>query len=169
LAGQTCSNGTCCGTACCDSSQICCYQDGPQNGLYCFTPTGTQATCPPGCGNMCVSDRNVKRDIVAVDPEQVLETLAQVPVSTWSYKRDDPSVRHMGPMAQDLHAAFDLGDTDKAYNPVDAHGIEFAAIQGLYARMQEQQARIERLERDNAALREKLTSDARETTCTSRP
>lgn len=98
-----------------------------------------------------------------VDPAQVLETVAQLPVSTWSYKSDDPSVRHMGPMAQDLHAAFGLGNTDKAYNPVDAHGIELAAIQGLYLRMQEQQARVERLERENAALREKIEGEARAT------
>jgi hypothetical protein len=100
-----------------------------------------------------VSDRNLKHDIVPVDEEAVLETLATVPVSTWSYKSDDPSVRHLGPMAQDLYAAFGLGNTDRAYNPIDAHGIALAAIKALYERMQAQDARIDRLERENRSLR----------------
>jgi hypothetical protein len=99
-----------------------------------------------------VSDRNLKRDIEPVDERAVLESVARLPVSTWSYKQDDPSVRHLGPMAQDLYAAFGLGNTDRAYDPVDAHGIAFAAIRALYEQSQEQNARIERLERENEAL-----------------
>jgi hypothetical protein len=100
-----------------------------------------------------VSDRNLKRDIEPVDPQAVLDTLARTPISTWSYKSDDPSVRHMGPMAQDFKASFGLGNTDKAYNPIDAHGVEMASIQALYERMQAQEARLERLERENERLR----------------
>ena len=76
-----------------------------------------------------------------------------MPVATWSYKSDDPSIRHMGPMAQDLYAEFGLGHTDKAYSPIDANGVAFAAIQALYERMRDQDARIEKLERENAQLR----------------
>jgi hypothetical protein len=76
-----------------------------------------------------------------------------MPVSTWSYRSDDPSVRHLGPMAQDFHAAFGLGSTDRAYDPIDAHGVELAAIKALYRRMLEQEERIERLERENRELR----------------
>ena len=152
--GTTCGAGTaCCGTSCCTAGQICCQSEGgAQGGPTCFTPTSTQPSCPPGCP-LCVSDRNVKRDIVPVDPQAVLDRLASIPVSTWSYKSDDPSVRHMGPMAQDFYAGFSLGTTDKAYSPVDATGVSFAAIQALYDRMREQDARIEKLERDNQELR----------------
>jgi hypothetical protein len=59
----------------------------------------------------------------------------------------------MGMMAQDFHAEFGLGTTDKAYNPIDAHGVEMAAIQALYQRLLEQDARIRRLEEENARLR----------------
>jgi len=100
-----------------------------------------------------VSDRNVKRDIVPVDPQAVLEGVARVPVATWSYNADDPRVRHMGPMAQDFYGEFGLGNTDKAYSAIDAHGVAFAAIQALYQRLQEQDARIQKLERENVALR----------------
>jgi hypothetical protein len=100
-----------------------------------------------------VSDRNLKRDIQAVDEQAVLESVARMPISTWSYKNDDPSVRHLGPMAQDFHAAFRLGSTDRAYDPIDAHGVEFAAIQALYERLRKDEALLERLQRDNEELR----------------
>ena len=102
---------------------------------------------------MCVSDRNLKQDVVPVDDRAILERIAQMPVSSWSYTFD-PTVRHIGPMAQDFHAAFGLGKTDKAYDPIDAHGVTFSALRALYAEMQAQQARIERLEEENAAMRE---------------
>jgi hypothetical protein len=82
-----------------------------------------------------------------------------MPVSTWSYKSDDPSVRHLGPMAQDFKAAFGLGDTDKAYHPIDAHGVSLAAIKALYERSREQDARIDRLERENAELRKRASCE----------
>jgi Chaperone of endosialidase len=102
-----------------------------------------------------VSDRNLKRDIEPIDDQSVLERVARMPISTWSYKTDDPSVRHIGPMAQDFHAAFGLGDTDRAYDPIDAHGVAFAAIQALSERVAEQNARLERLERENQELRQR--------------
>jgi ribosomal protein L9 len=68
-------------------------------------------------------------------------------------KSDDPSVRHMGPMAQDFKVAFGLGDTGKAYHSVDAHGVALAAIQALYERLEKQNARLDQLERDNDQLR----------------
>jgi hypothetical protein len=83
----------------------------------------------------------------AVDGAEVLEKLAELPISTWNYKDDDPSVRHMGPMAQDFHAAFGLGDDDRVINMVDASGVAMVAIQALYRR-------IQALESELAALRE---------------
>src|SRR5579884_186853 len=118
----------------CPAGEICCPVGGPvptAEPYGCYVPTASQPTCPPTCAPKCVSDRNVKRDIEPVDERAVLESVARMPVSTWSYKSDDPSVRHMGPMAQDFRAAFGLGDTDRAYDSVDAHGVTLAAIKGL--------------------------------------
>lgn len=158
LSGGSCTSdgggGSCCGNSCCASGQICCKAEGPLAGApSCLTPTATQPTCMQGCAPLCISDRNAKRQIEPVDEQAVLAAVAHMPVSTWSYKSDDPAVRHMGPMAQDFHAAFGLGSTDRAYDPVDAHGITFAAIQALYEQLGEQRGRIEQLERDNEAMR----------------
>ena len=107
-----------------------------------------------GCAN-CTSDRNLKHDIEAIDAQAVLQSVARLPISTWSYKVDDPSVRHMGPMAQDFYAAFGLGNSERTYNAIDAHGVTLAAIQALNERLEEQNARIERLELENHYLRDR--------------
>jgi hypothetical protein len=126
--------------------------EGPVAYTTCFTPTAEQPTCPVGCGG-CVSDRNLKHDLEPVDPESVLERVSRMPITTWSYKSDDPSVRHMGVMAQDFYGEFGLGNTDRAFNPIDAHGVEMAAIQALYERVREQDVRIRTLEQENNTLR----------------
>jgi hypothetical protein len=147
-AGACASPGFCCGSNCCTSAQLCCKDEGPVGNPYgpsCFTPTAQQPTCLQGCAPLCKSDRNLKQGIVPVDNRAVLETLATVPISTWSYK-SDPKTLHIGPMAQDLHAAFGVG-SDHGYDPIDAHGIELSSIQALYEIVQEQNARIEKLER----------------------
>jgi hypothetical protein len=103
------------------------------------------------------SDRNLKENVVRIDPRGVLEQIVALPVSTWNYKSGDPAVRHMGPMAQDFYAAFGLGEDERHISTVDADGVAFAAIQGLHERSQEQAARIEELEAENAVLRGQLT------------
>ena len=42
-----------------------------------------------------------------------------------------PDKRHIGPVAQDFHAAFGLGTHETAIATVDADGVALAAIQGL--------------------------------------
>lgn len=149
----TCNAASCCGSSCCSSGEICCATEGPVSGEpTCFKPTADQPTCPQGCAPLCVSDREAKTNVTPVSDRAVLDALASVPMSTWSYKTDDPSVRHLGPMAQDLHQAFGLGGTDKAYDPVDAHGIAFASVKALYEMAQEQDRRIRKLEEENARL-----------------
>ena len=165
LDGASCSPGTsCCGNECCGSTQSCCWFSGSggtgNDGPYCHDAKGTDTTCGTSCCE-CTSDRNLKHDFVPVDDDAVLETLATVPISTWSYKSDDPAVRHMGPMAQDFRAAFGLGDTDRAYNSIDAHGVTFAAIKALYERVKRDEARTDALERENARLRAECTRAGR--------
>jgi hypothetical protein len=158
-AGSCSASGFCCGNACCDSGQLCCDEEGPVAGYAaCYTPTADAPTCPQGCAPLCVSDRELKRDVRPADDRAVLKALLSVPVSTWSYRADPVSVRHLGPMAQDFHAAFGLGATDRAYDPIDAHGVAFSSIRALYALVREQDARIARLEQENAELRRRVGS-----------
>lgn len=84
----------------------------------------------------------------------VLERLAALPVSVWTYGFDDASVRHMGPMSQDFAAAFGLGCDDRTIDLVDANGVVMAACQALYRRvvaLEEEVAALRRLTEPNAA------------------
>lgn len=91
------------------------------------------------------SDRNLKENIEAVDPQAVLDRVNELEISRWVYKQG-PDKPHMGPMAQDFHAAFGLGGSDKRIATVDADGVALAAIQALTQRLEER-------EREVAALR----------------
>ena len=103
-----------------------------------------------------VSDRNLKANFSAVNAQAILRRLASVPIQTWSYKADGDSVRHIGPVAQDFKAAFELGADDKTIATVDADGVTMAAVQGLYQLMLEKDRQIarqnQRIERLQAQL-----------------
>ena len=88
------------------------------------------------------SDRAIKQDFAPVDPREILTRLASMPVESWSYSFQDPSVRHIGPMAQDFSTAFGVGDSDKKIDMVDANGVSIVAIQALYGMIQERDGQI---------------------------
>jgi len=97
-----------------------------------FIATSTGAYLSTGGTWTNNSDRNLKRRLTAVNGESVLHRLADVPMFTWNYKAQPASVRHIGPMAQDFHKAFAVGEDDKHISTVDAEGVALAAIQELY-------------------------------------
>ena len=107
----------------------------------------TNANAPGAClslGGMWTngSSRDAKDNFTPVSGREVLERLATVPITTWNYKVENPGIRHMGPMAQDLYAAFGLGNSERTIGTVDADGVALAAIQGLYSVLQEKIAEI---------------------------
>jgi hypothetical protein len=105
-----------------------------------------------------VSDRARKGNLAPVDTQLLLERLSEIPITTWNYKAQDPSILHIGPMAQDFNALVEgLGGEGEDYiNSLDADGVALAAIQGLHAQAQDQQAQIEALEEENAVLEARL-------------
>ena len=128
-------------------------------GARFFTNSGatTGVLLAPGGGSWsAVSDRDSKENVEPVDGRAVLERLVALPLATWNYKAQDDSIRHMGPMAQDFHAAFGLGVSNKLIDTIDPDGVALAAIQGLHVLVQERDAEIaelrERLERLEASL-----------------
>lgn len=94
-------------------------------------------------GMKLTSDRNLKTNFSSVDGLSVLEKVVRLPVSRWNYKTDADTVRHVGPMAQDFHAAFGLdGSDDTHISSVDEGGVALAAIQGLNAKLEAENARL---------------------------
>jgi trimeric autotransporter adhesin len=97
------------------------------------------------------SDRNAKTDFAPVEPASVLARVAGLPISQWRFKAEADQVKHIGPMAQDFHAAFGLGANPTAIATVDADGVALAAIQGLNQKVEQQQTE---LKERNAELQE---------------
>ena len=101
--------------------------------FYSSTALNAGASLAAGGGSWSsVSDRNAKRGFELVDGADLLARLDGIPMSTWSYKSQEPSIRHMGPMAQDLYAAFHLGEDDRHITDIDGQGVALAGVQALY-------------------------------------
>jgi hypothetical protein len=162
LEGATCKNNA----DCC--SQRCRRHKGKKRGqCRCSRIEGTECqsdadcctkhtlVCDVATTHTCVieqiSDRARKRDVAGVDPADMLARAAALPIATWSYTFDDPTVRHIGPMAQDFAALFGVGADDRHIHPIDGQGVALAAIQGLYAEVQ-------RLQTEQAALHARLAT-----------
>lgn len=107
-------------------------------------------------GSAPPSDRNLKENFAPVDGRDVLGRLAAIPIETWNYKSEDPSVRHMGPMAQDFARAFGLGEDDKRIHMVDASGVALASIQALYEMVLKQKSEMADLQREVELLKSEL-------------
>ena len=90
----------------------------------------------------CSSDRNQKQNLKRLDGEAVLNQLVALPIYSWNPKGANAHLRHFGPTAQDFYAAFGLGDSELRIGQQDADGVALAAIQGLNAKVAEQQRQI---------------------------
>jgi hypothetical protein len=81
------------------------------------------------------SDKNAKTNFRSIDRKEILARVSELPITSWDFKTD-LNKRHVGPMAQDFHAAFGLdGNDDTHINLVDVAGVSLAAIQELNAQM----------------------------------
>jgi len=107
----------------------------------------------------CTSDRNAERGFAPISDNLILDRLARLPITTWSYKSDRKHVRHVGPVAQDFKAAFGVGGDSRSIGLLDEGGVALAGVQGLYRDLTRQEAvnarqdaEIARLEREVAAL-----------------
>jgi hypothetical protein len=109
------------------------------------TPTAGVELPSGGGAWATLSDRDAKENLTAVDAREVLERVAQMPISTWNYKSQDSAIRHIGPMAQDFAAAFQVGEDQRRITTVDADGVALAAIQGLNQVVKEKDAEIQEL------------------------
>ena len=109
------------------------------------------------------SDRNLKSNFMPVNTQEVLAKVAALPITAWDFK-SEAGVQHIGPMAQDFYAAFNVGSDDKHIAVVDESGVALAAIQGLNQKLQDtvkqKDSEIQALEQRLAAL-EKLVNPSR--------
>jgi trimeric autotransporter adhesin len=121
--------------------------------FYSAAGTTTGAVLPAGGGGFSsLSDRASKENFSPVNAEALLGKIASLPISSWNYKTQAESIRHIGPMAQDFHAAFGVGEDEKYISSIDADGVALAAIQGLYQQNRQQAGEIQSLKARLAIL-----------------
>ncbi len=90
-----------------------------------------------------MSGRAAKAAFAPIDAAAVLEALAALDVTSWSYRHDPAAVRHIGPTAEDFAAAFGIGDpSGGGIATVDADGVALASIQALLARVADLEAQV---------------------------
>jgi hypothetical protein len=84
---------------------------------------------------MAASSRTLKEGIRPLSDDEVADRLAKLPIATWQYKGQ--STTHIGPMAEDFHRAFGVGD-GKTLALVDVMGVLLAAERSRQRRLRGQ-------------------------------
>jgi hypothetical protein len=107
------------------------------------------------------SDRNLKAGFEEVDAQAVLAKVAALPITSWHYT-NAVATPHLGPMAQDFYAAFNVGADDKHITTTDESGVALAAIQGLNEKVesgkQKVETQMEQLAAENVELKQRLVA-----------
>ena len=114
-------------------------------------------TWTPGdsSGWSITSDVNAKDQFESVDQQQVLLRLVSLPIQEWSFK--GYTQRHVGPTAQDFHAAFnDWSNSDTTIDTGHLHGVALISIQALHERNEQLAEENQQLRAELDAIREHL-------------
>lgn len=114
-----------------------------QDGLI-NTSTGAHLTVGGTWANASSVAR--KTDFSPVDPEEILESVRELPVRSWQYEDEPGDTRHVGPTAEAFDEAFEFGEGSETIATVDADGVALAAVQALAERNERLEARLETLE-----------------------
>ena len=77
------------------------------------------------------SSREMKTNFITLDPQAILDKINQLPVLKWNYKLEDPTIKHIGPIAEDFYSLFDVGNDNKHISSLDPAGVAILGIQGL--------------------------------------
>jgi hypothetical protein len=108
-------------------------------------------------GVQLTSDRNAKENFKPVDPQAILAKISSIPVTQWNYKDDSPETKHIGPVAQDFHAAFGLdGEDNRHISMIDESGVALAAIQGLNEELKDKDAVLKKQAVEISDLKSRL-------------
>jgi hypothetical protein len=99
------------------------------------------------------SDRDAKQNIVPLVSQDILAKIVNLEVLEWSYI-DAPNQRHIGPMAQDFHAAFGLGRDNKHIATLDTSGVALLGIKALAEEDQRIAEESDRIAEENRRMTE---------------
>lgn len=98
---------------------------------------------------MSGSSRAIKKGVAPVNAKAILDKASRLDINHWQYKRDGSGAKHMGPMAEDFHAAFGLGADDAHIAASDLAAVALASVQAL-------RTELDRTKKENEALKKRL-------------
>ena len=124
------------------------------SGRYIETSTGAYLSNGGDWTN--ASSRALKHFFAAENADSVLERVAALPVQSWSYRAESPSVRHLGPTAEDFYAAFGLGDGAEAIGTGDLGGVNLLAVQALERRTRALQEQLNAKDQEISTLNRRI-------------
>ncbi len=114
-----------------------------------ITPSGSNLFALDASGNITLagmlttgSSRTLKENLVAVDGSQTLSQIAALPIYRWNYLTDPAGVKHLGPIAEDFYAQFQLGADPQHLAPTDLSSVALPALQELVEIVNRQQAQL---------------------------
>ena len=93
-----------------------------------------------------LSRRDSKEHFSPVDHRALLAALKDLPITTWNYKHQPDDQRHLGPVAEDFHAAYGLGESAEHIAASDMAAVALAASQALVHEVEARDTRIAELE-----------------------
>ena len=108
-----------------------------------------------------LSSRLAKEHFAPIDNRALLAKLDAMPVSSWNYRGAPEQERHIGPVAEDFHAAFALGASNRYIAPTDMAGVALASVKALQDEIRERDAKIESLEERLRKLEARLDAGTR--------
>ncbi|MDD5518816.1 MAG: tail fiber domain-containing protein [Candidatus Omnitrophota bacterium] len=123
-----------------------------------FSVAGAYSAYMNSAGTLTAqSDRAKKENFTPVDLQEILNKIDQLPMTQWNFKGEDPSVKHIAPIAQDFHALFHLnGKDDKMISSIDPSGVALAGVKALSVKVKIQQRQIEKQQKQIEGLTEEL-------------
>ncbi|MDB4906311.1 MAG: Flagellar hook-length control protein FliK [Gemmatimonadetes bacterium] len=130
-------------------------------GVFFYTSgdLSTGASLAPGSGSWStLSNVRAKTAFRSEDPEFYLRGIAGMSLASWQYRKQNASIRHIGPTAQDFRAAFGMGENDTTISMVDADGVNMIAIKALAIRtdsLKSAVSELQALRTENLELKKK--------------
>ena len=94
-----------------------------------------------------VSDKNKKENFEKISSSVILDKIGSLEISTWNYKSQAKTIRHIGPMAQDVYRLFSFGESDTTISTIDMDGISLSAIQELSKKTKELEMKAKEVEK----------------------
>lgn len=126
-----------------------------QSGTRFVNSAGTTYIPSNSTGWTTTSTKTAKTNFEPVDTRDVLDGVQSLDITTWEYRTEDgegAGAEHMGPMAEQFHEHFELGDSDRHINSINVDGVALAAIQGVADRVDKLRATLSEVDESSDDL-----------------